>query len=130
MPPFLGNPPPPPKKVARSFPATPLSKLRSCQAPFPLFENLHRRFNSPRGDAYYDDIVDQVQTFYRQDDTARFMPEKQDAVTIHDENGKPKEQKRILTMTVAEVYQLLKNEYPDVTIDKSKFSSLPQWKQN
>ena len=55
---------------------------------------------------------------------------KQDAVTIHDENGKRKERKRILTMTVAEVYQLFKNEYPDVTIDKSKFSSLPQWKQN
>ena len=36
------------------------------------------------------------------------------------ENGKSR---NILTMTVAEVYQF-KNEYPDVTIGKSKFSSL------
>ena len=51
------------------------------------------------------------------------MHGKQDIVTICDENGKWKEQKQILTMTVAEVYQF-KNEYPDVTIGKSKFSSL------
>ena len=70
------------------------------------------------------DIVDQVQTFYRRENIAWFMPEKQDVVTIHDKNSKWKEQKRILTMTVAEVYQLFKNEYSDVTIGKSKFNSL------
>ena len=70
------------------------------------------------------DIVDQIQTFYRQEDTAWFMPGKQDVVTIRDENGKRKEQKQILTITVAEVYQLFKSEYPDVTIGKRKFSSL------
>ena len=53
------------------------------------------------------------------------MPGKQDVITICDQSGKRKEQKRILTMTVAEVYQLFKNEYPEVTIGKSKFSSLP-----
>ena len=70
------------------------------------------------------DIVDQVQTFYRREDIAQFMPEKQDVVTICDENGKWKEQKQILTMTFAGVYQLFKNEYQDVTIGKDKFSSL------
>ena len=69
------------------------------------------------------DIVVQVQTFYRWEEIARFMHGKQDIVAICDENGKWKEQKQILTMTVAEVYQF-KNEYPDVTIGKSKFSSL------
>ena len=28
------------KKITPSFPATPLSKLRPCQSPLPLFENL------------------------------------------------------------------------------------------
>ena len=55
------------------------------------------------------DIVDQVQTFYRREDIAQFMPGKQDVVTICDENGKQKEQKQILTMTFAGVYQLFKN---------------------
>ena len=39
------------------------------------------------------DIVDQVQTFYRQEDIASFMSRKQETVTICDENGKRKEQK-------------------------------------
>ena len=52
------------------------------------------------------------------------MSGKHGAITICDENGKQKEQEQILTMTVAEVYQLFKNEYLDVTIGKSKFSSL------
>ena len=52
------------------------------------------------------------------------MPEKQDVVTIRDKNRNWKEQKRILTITIAEVHQLLKNEHPDVTIGKSRFSSL------
>ena len=52
------------------------------------------------------------------------MPEKQDVVTIRDKNRNWKEQKRILTITIAEVHQLLKNKHPDVTIGKSRFSSL------
>ena len=70
------------------------------------------------------DIVDHFQTFCRQEDIARFMSGKQDFITTCNENGKQQEQKRILTITVAEVYQLFKNEYPYVTIGKSKFSSL------
>ena len=52
------------------------------------------------------------------------MPEKQDVVTIRDKNRNWKEQKRILTITIAEVHQLLKNKHSDVTIGKSRFSSL------
>ena len=53
------------------------------------------------------------------------MPGKQDVVTIWDENGdKHKEQKRILTMAIGEVYSLFVDEYPNVTIGKSKFAKL------
>ena len=39
-------------------------------------------------------IVDQVQTFYKQEDIASFMSRKQETVTICDENEKRKEQKK------------------------------------
>ena len=70
------------------------------------------------------DSVDQVQTFCRREDIAQFMLGNHNVGTIHNENGKRKEQKQILTMTFTEVYQLFKNEYSGVTIGKSKFSRL------
>ena len=51
------------------------------------------------------------------------MPGKQDVVAIWDENSdKHKKQKRILTVTVGEAYNLFVDENPDVTIGKSKFA--------
>ena len=66
--------------------------------------------------------IDTVLTFYYREDIARFMPEKQDVLTIWDENGdKHKEQKRILIMTIGEAYSLFVDEN-SVTIRKSKFA--------
>ena len=70
------------------------------------------------------DIFDYIQISNRPEDIAGFLPEKQDVATIRDKNRKWKEHKQILTITIAEVNQLLKNEHPDVTIGKSRFSSL------
>ena len=65
---------------------------------------IFRRSYPPRNTSTLHDIVDQVQTFYRKEDIASFMSRKQETVTIRDENGKQKEQKQILTMTVTEAY--------------------------
>ena len=68
------------------------------------------------------DISDTVQSFYRREDISLYMPGKQDVVTVRDEMGKRKEQKRVLTMTVKEVYSLFKEEYPDIKVGRSKFA--------
>ena len=65
--------------------------------------------------------IDTIQAFYHQEDIARFMPGKQDVVTMWDENGdKHKEQKKILPMVIGEAYGLFINENLDITIVKSK----------
>ena len=48
---------------------------------------------------------------------------KQD-VTMRDKNGKRKEQKQVLTMTVAEAHSLFVGENPTIVVGKSKFAEL------
>jgi len=65
-----------------------------------------------------------IKAFYRKEDISRFMPGKQDVITIWDENGKKhEEQKSILTM-IAEAYSLFTEAHPDVVIGKSKFAEM------
>ena len=52
------------------------------------------------------------------------MPGKQNVVTMRDENGKRKEQKQVLTMTVAEAHSLFVGENPTIIVGKSKFAEL------
>ena len=50
------------------------------------------------------------------------MPGKADVVSVRGSSGeKVKKQKRHLTMTLAEVFQLFKEKYPESGIKKSKF---------
>ena len=69
-------------------------------------------------------VIDQARQFYWGDDTARHMPGKQDVLKIRDENGKRKEQKGVLTMTISEVYHLLKEEHPELAIGKENLLKL------
>ena len=52
------------------------------------------------------------------------MPGKQNVLTVRDKNGKKKEQKRVLTMTVAEAHSLFVGENPTFVVKKSKFADL------
>ena len=65
-----------------------------------------------------------IQNFYQQGDISVHMPGKQDVVTVRDENGKRKEQKWVLAMTVAEAHSLFVGENPTVVVGKSKFAEL------
>ena len=51
------------------------------------------------------ETVNKVKDFCR-GDVSLFMPGKQDVLTIWDKNGKRQEQKRILTMTINEAYEI------------------------
>ena len=61
---------------------------------------------------------------YRREDISLYMPGKQNVVTMRDENGKRKEQKQVLTMTVAEAHSLFVGENPTIIVGKSKFAEL------
>jgi hypothetical protein len=52
------------------------------------------------------------------------MPGKNDVVTVRTKEGKEKRQKKLLVMTIEEMYQTFKNEFPGTTIGKSKFAEL------
>ena len=49
---------------------------------------------------------------------------KHDVITVYDQNGKHKEQKRIFTMTIREAYSSFIEEYTEITVGKSKFAEL------
>ena len=52
------------------------------------------------------------------------MPGKQDVVSMRDKDGKMKEQKQVLTMTVTEAHSLFVGENPTIVVGKSKFAEL------
>ena len=52
------------------------------------------------------------------------MSAKQDVVTMRDKNGKRKEQKRVLTMTMTETHSLFVGENLTSVVGKSKFAAL------
>ena len=70
------------------------------------------------------ETVDKVKDFYQKEDVSLFMPGKQGVLTIRDKNGKRKEQKRILTMTINEAYEIFMSEQTEKIIGKSKFAEL------
>ena len=63
-----------------------------------------------------------IQNFYWEEDNSLYMPGKQDAITMRDKNGQRKEQKQVLTMTVAEAHSLFVGENLTILVGKSKFS--------
>ena len=68
--------------------------------------------------------VNKVKDFYGREDVSLFMSGKQGVLTIRDKNGKTKEQRRILTITTNEAYEIFITEQIEKNIGKSKFAEL------
>ena len=66
--------------------------------------------------------VNKVKDFYGREDVSLFMSGKQGVLTIRDKNGKTKEQRRILTITTNEAYEIFITEQIEKNIGKSKFA--------
>ena len=72
-----------------------------------------------------EDTIKKIHAFYQRDDISRQAPGRKDVLTIRDAKGtKTKHQKRHLTSSILEVFALFKEEYPDITVGKSKFADL------
>ena len=108
------------KKVDKVLPKSP-SKKKVVVTALAESMGLISKEKNKHSTTLSDVLIDTVKKFYLREDIACFMPGKQD-VTIRDENGKQKEQKRILTMTIGEAFRQFKKEYPDTVIGKSKFT--------
>ena len=70
------------------------------------------------------ETIEAVKNFYTRDDISRMAPGKRDVVTIKDQEGKKKLQKRHLYMSIKETYMVFKDENPNVKIGLTKFSTL------
>jgi hypothetical protein len=70
------------------------------------------------------ETIEAVKNFYTRDDISRMAPGKRDVVTIKDQEGKKKLQKRHLYMSIKETYGVFKDENPNVKIGLTKFSTL------
>ena len=69
------------------------------------------------------ETVDKVNSFYCRDDISRIAPGRRD-VTVRDEAGKKKLQKRHLLVSVKEGYAIFKESNPDVKLGISKFAEI------
>ena len=65
-----------------------------------------------------------VKNFYVREDISRISPGKRDVVTIRDQDGKRKMQKRHMYMSIKEAHGIFKEENPDMKIGLSKFAEL------
>lgn len=110
------------KKVRNALPKSPRKSKAVVRALATSLDLMKSTTNHGNGHCIDNEICEKIKNFYRREDIARFMPGAQDVVTIWDENGKHKRQKRILTMTIMEAYNLFKEENPDITVGKSKFA--------
>ena len=71
------------------------------------------------------ETTNKIKEFYERDDISRMMPGKADCITVKTaDGGKEIRQKRHLIMTVSEAYQLFKENFPELTVGKSKFAAL------
>ena len=61
---------------------------------------------------------------YTRDDISRQAPGKRDTVVVTENSERKTFQKRHLSMTIMEAYQIFKNEYLHNSIGKSKFAQL------
>ena len=84
---------------------------------------------SHRGRVFDQEIISLVHDIYQDDEYSRMLPGKKDCISV--EYGRRSEQKRLMLVTVKELYAAFKAKYahrPDVKIGLSKFFSLrPRW---
>ena len=65
-----------------------------------------------------------MNSFYCRGDISKIAPGRIDVVTVRDEAGKKKLQKRHLVMRIKECYATFKESNPDVKIGVSKFAEI------
>ncbi|XP_077976176.1 uncharacterized protein LOC144432038 [Styela clava] len=68
--------------------------------------------------------VNAVADFYRRDDISRQAPGKKDVISIKKDGFTERLQTRHLTSSIAEVYQIFRDEFPHLKIGRSKFAEL------
>ena len=68
--------------------------------------------------------MDKVETFYERDYISRIMPGKSDVVTVRNDQGKQKFQKRHLQMSLRETHNTFIKENPKMNIGLTKFEML------
>ena len=110
------------KSALPSSPRQRVSVLRRLATEFndPVKEILPRQHQlslSPQ-------IIASVKNFYVREDISRTSPGKRDVVTIRDQDGKRKMQKRHMYMSIKEAHGIFKEENPDIKIGLSKFAEL------
>ena len=71
-----------------------------------------------------DDVKQRVHDFYLRDDNCYMAPGRKDSITVIRDGQKVKEQRRYMIMSISELYELYKQEYPDDRIKLTKFKSL------
>ena len=78
-----------------------------------------------RGKKLSEETVNVVRNFYQSDEQSRVMPGMKDVISV----GKNEYQrKRLILSNLKELYSACKEEYPDVKVGFSKFSTLrPKW---
>ena len=82
----------------------------------PLFFSGNKEIGQP--------IIEKVLKFYENDDISRQSSNKKDSIHIHGEE----KIFRFMEMSIAEAYQLFKENHPGILIGHSKFYSLrPKW---
>jgi hypothetical protein len=110
-------------RTLRALPKSPRKKRRVLEelADEVLGTNL-RSGASQRTQGLTDEVKEAVTQFYHRESYT--MPGKADVVTVKTELGKEKRQKKLLMMTVNEMYENFKMEYPEILIGRSKFAEL------
>lgn len=113
------------KAVARSLKNFPNSPSKRKAVVKKLAENygLIEPVTKPKN-ILNQDTVNAINIFYNRDDISQQAPGKRDYVTIWNQNGKERVQKRHLLYTLNEVHTMFKEAHSDLPVGRSKFASL------
>lgn len=115
------------KKVKRVLPASPNKRkavIRHLALDIaPDIPYVDKKKNKPGRRPITDDDRQQIIQFFMRDDISRQAPGKRDTKSIKNQESGKRElfQKRHLMLSIKEVYQVFKNEHPEIDIHISKF---------
>lgn len=111
------------KRAMKALPSSPSKKgdvVRRLAVKLDFVKDKKRRRNS----GISEEIRSSVLGFFCRDDISRQAPGIKDAVTIREGGLKTRVQKRHMSMSLLEAYQLFKQDNPEATVGKSKFAEL------
>ena len=73
-------------------------------------------------------VINCVKEFYQDDENSRLCPGKKECVSVVINNVKVQKQKRLILLSLNELYSIYKQKYPDHKIGRSVFCALrPKW---